>query len=130
MCLAIVALDAHPRFPVVVAANRDEFHARPTAPAHWWSADGTEILAGRDLEAGGTWLGVTRSGRWAFVTNVREGGRRDLAAPSRGSLVPRVLRDKRDPETALASAIADAQHYNGFNLMAGDVAAACWGSNR
>src|SRR5437762_12242333 len=127
MCLAIVALDAHPRYALVVAANRDEYHARPTAAAHWWIAeDGPEILAGRDLEAGGTWLGVTRSGRWAFVTNVREGGRHDPAAPSRGALVPRVLRDDRNPQTALASAIADAAHYNGFNLMAGDGASACW----
>jgi uncharacterized protein with NRDE domain len=131
MCLAIVALNVHPRYALVVAANRDEYHARPAAPAQWWTDDGqTTLLAGRDLEAGGTWLGVTHSGRWAFVTNVREGGRRDSAAPSRGSLVPRVLRDNRDPLTALASAIADAKHYNGFNLMAGDVATACWGSNR
>ena len=126
MCLAIVALNVHPRYALVVAANRDEYHARPTAPAQWWTGDGGEVtlLAGRDLEAGGTWLGVTRSGRWGFVTNVREGGHRDAAAPSRGSLVPRVLRDMRDPQTALASAIAGAAHYNGFNLMAGDVASA------
>jgi uncharacterized protein with NRDE domain len=132
MCLAIVALNVHPRYALVIAANRDEYHARPTAPAQWWTDDGGQVtlLAGRDLEAGGTWLGVTRSGRWGFVTNVREGGHRDTAAPSRGSLVPRVLRDKRDPQTALTAAIADAAHYNGFNLMAGDVASACWGSNR
>ena len=131
MCLAIVALDAHPRYALVVAANRDEYHARPTEAAHWWIAeDGAEILAGRDLEAGGTWLGVTRSGRWAFVTNVRQGTARDLHAPSRGSLVPRVLRDSRDPHSALVAAIADAHHYNGFNLMAGDIDRASWGSNR
>jgi len=131
MCLAIVALNAHPRYALAVAANRDEYHARPTARAHWWPDDEAPgILAGRDLEAGGTWLGVTRAGCWAFVTNVREGGQRDAAAPSRGALVPRVLRDARDPQTALAAAIADAAHYNGFNLMAGDVSSACWGSNR
>jgi len=131
MCLAIVALDAHPCFALIVAANRDEYHARPTEAVHWWMAeDGAEILAGRDLEAGGTWLGVTRSGRWAFVTNVRQGAKRDLQAPSRGLLVPRVLRDSRDPHAALVAATADAQHYNGFNLMAGEIAAASWGSNR
>jgi uncharacterized protein with NRDE domain len=130
MCLAIVALDAHPRFAVVVAANRDEFHARPTEPAHWWFADGVEILGGRDLEAGGTWLGVTRAGRWAFVTNVRQGVARDPHAPSRGRLVPRVLREPGDPHRALVSAIAEARHYNGFNLMAGEWARASWGSNR
>ena len=130
MCLAIVALDTHPRFAVVVVANRDEFHARPTAPASWWSAEGTEILGGRDLEAGGTWLGVTRAGRWAFVTNVRQGVARDPGAPSRGHLVPRVLSDRDDPHRALVSAIAEAQHYNGFNMMAGEWVRASWGSNR
>ena len=131
MCLAIVALDVHPRYALVVAANRDEYHARPTQSAHWWAAeDDLEILAGRDLEAGGTWLGVTRTGRWAFVTNVRQSTARDLHAPSRGSLVPRVLRDPRDPHSALVAAIADAQHYNGFNLMAGEIDCASWGSNR
>ena len=144
MCLAIVALDAHPRYALVVAANRDEYHARAAQPAHWWRGEeglqiraaasaasaGVQILAGRDLEAGGTWLGVTRSGRWAFVTNVRKGVERDPHAPSRGVLVPRVLRDPRDVHTALADAIENAKHYNGFNLMAGQIAQASWGSNR
>src|SRR6266536_472818 len=70
MCLALVALDAHPRFPLVIAANRDEFHAREAAPAHWWP-DGT--LAGIDRVGGGTWFGVDTRGRWALVTNFREG---------------------------------------------------------
>src|SRR5213594_4078165 len=131
MCLAIVAFNAHPHFAVVVAANRDEYHARPTTAAHWWADEEyTSILAGRDLEAGGTWLGVTREGRWAFVTNVREGGRHDPAAPSRGSLVPRVLRDNRDIAIALEATIEDGSRYNGFNLLAGDTAHAAWGSNR
>ncbi|HEY2818373.1 MAG TPA: NRDE family protein [Casimicrobiaceae bacterium] len=132
MCLAIVALDAHPRYALVVAANRDEYHVRPTTAAHWWDDEGVgaPILAGRDLEAGGTWLGVSRAGRWGFVTNVRQGEQRDPRAPSRGLLVPRVLRDRRDPHTALVAAIADASEYNGFNLMAGDIATASWGSNR
>jgi uncharacterized protein with NRDE domain len=130
MCLAIVALDAHPRYMLVVAANRDEFHSRPTEPAHWWRNGDGEILAGRDLEAGGTWLGVTRRGRWGFVTNVRQGTRRDLQVPSRGVLVPRVLGDRRDIHTALIDTIAEANRYNGFNLMAGDFAQASWGSNR
>jgi len=91
MCLAIIALDAHPRYQLVVAANRDEFHARAALPAAWGN-DSTfmNILAGRDLEAGGTWLGVRRDGRFALVTNVREGGAHDPAARSRGELVPRV----------------------------------------
>ena len=127
MCLAIVALDAHPKFSLVVAANRDEHHARPAAPAQWWD-DGW--LGGRDLEAGGTWLGVTRAGRFAFVTNVREPGRRDLAAPSRGTLVTQVLRARTPPLTAVERARDEGAAFNGFNLIAGDAATACWGSNR
>lgn len=132
MCLAIVALDTHPRYALVVAANRDEYHMRPTEVAHWWHDEGVgdPILAGRDLEAGGTWLGVSRAGRWGFVTNVRQGGQRDPHAPSRGLLVPRVLRDQRDVHTALVAVIANASQYNGFNLMAGDITTASWGSNR
>ena len=130
MCLAVVAIDAHPRYALVVAANRDEFHARPTAPAHWWQDHAShDLLAGRDLQAGGTWLGVTRRGRWAFVTNVREPGRRDVAAPSRGRLVVRVLDDPHDATTALADVLTDVR-YNGYNLIAGDVARATWVSNR
>ena len=130
MCLAVVAIDAHPRYALVVAANRDEFHARPTAPAHWWDDRAPrDLFAGRDLLAGGTWLGVTRRGRWAFVTNVREPGRPDVAAPSRGGLVVRVLDDPHDPARALADAQANGR-YNGYNLIAGDVARAAWISNR
>lgn len=132
MCLAVLALDAHPRYPVVLAANRDEFYTRPATPAAWGSADDgfASILAGRDLMAGGTWLGVHRSGRFAFVTNVRQGTGRDPAARSRGELVPRVLHDRR----RLADAFADVAHsghaYNGFNLLAGDAHGAQWMSNR
>ena len=128
MCLAIVALDAHPHYALVLVANRDEYHARPTEAAHWWTEG--DILAGRDLRAGGTWLGVTRTGRWAFVTNVRQGAERNPDAPSRGLLVPRVLRDPRDTHHALIAAIADADDYNGFNMMAGEIGTASWGSNR
>ena len=125
MCLAIVALDAHPRYAIVVAANRDEFHARPTARAHWWNdAHGRPLLAGRDLEQHGTWLGVARSGRFAFVTNVREPSRHDPRAPSRGALVPAVLRDARDLRTAVAAVVDEARAYNGFNLVAGEPGAA------
>ena len=129
MCLAVVALDVHPRYAVVLVANRDEYHARPTSSAAWWNT-APPLLAGRDLRAGGTWLGVTRSGRWAFVTNVREGGRQDPTAPSRGALVPQVLADHRDVSVAVAAAVHDASRHNGFNLMAGEGAVACWASNR
>ena len=127
MCLALLAQDAHPRFSVVIAANRDEHHARPTAPAAWWD-DG--ILAGRDLEAGGTWLGVTRTGRWALITNIREPDRRNPGAPSRGALVTRALAASAAPLPCIAAIVGDSQAYNGFNLLAGNPLAAAWGSNR
>ena len=131
MCLAVVALDTHPRYAIVVAANRDEFHARPSARAHWWNdAHGRPLLAGRDLEQHGTWLGVARSGRFAFVTNVREPSRHDPRAPSRGALVPAVLRDVRDVRTAVAAVVGASRGYNGFNLVAGEPGAAAFGSNR
>lgn len=127
MCLAIVALDAHPRFPLVVAANRDEHHARPAAPARWWDEG---WLGGRDLAAGGTWLGVTRIGRFAFVTNVREPGRHDVAAPSRGTLVTQALDARLPPRSAVQHALDAGAAFNGFNLIAGDGEGVCWGSNR
>ena len=137
MCLAVIALAAYPRFRAVIAANRDEFHARPAAPAHWWdectgagAGAGSRVLAGRDLQAGGTWLGITGQGRWAFVTNVREPARHDPQAPSRGVLVPAILRDGRDPAAALASTVAGAAGFNGFNVVAGDGLHAAFGSNR
>jgi uncharacterized protein with NRDE domain len=131
VCLAVVALDAHPRYAVVLAANRDEFHARAAQAAHWWSdGDAMTILAGRDLAQGGTWLGVSRDGRFAFVTNVREPARYDPHAPSRGALVPAILRDPRAPADALAAIVDGAQGYNGFNLVAGDASSVAFGSNR
>src|SRR6476659_11140159 len=131
MCLAVIAIDAHPRHAVVVAANRDEFHARDAQRAHWWNDDtGFALLAGRDLRQGGTWLGVNRQGRWAFVTNVREPGRHDPQAPSRGALVPRVLRDGRDAGTAVEHIAAQAAAYNGFNLVGGERMSATFASNR
>ena len=127
MCLALIAIDAHPSYAVVIAANRDEHHARPAAPAAWWNEG---WIAGRDLSAGGTWLAVTRTGRFALVTNVREAGRRDVSAPSRGALVTRIVADAATPAQSVAAIVAAAAAYNGFNLIAGDLASACWGSNR
>jgi uncharacterized protein with NRDE domain len=128
MCLALLALDTHPRYAIVLAANRDEFRARAADAAHWW--DGDTMFAGRDRVAGGTWLGVNRRGRFAFVTNVREPGRHDPSAPTRGTLVPRVLDDARPVGDAVAHAIGDSARMNGFNLLAGEGSAAAWGSNR
>jgi uncharacterized protein with NRDE domain len=131
MCLAVVAIDAHPDYALVLAANRDEFHRRPTAPAAWWTADAAlPILAGRDLEQGGTWLGITRHGRWGFVTNVRDPARHDPGAPTRGTLVPALVRDPRPASDTIASLVAAARAYNGFNLVGGDATGAAFGSNR
>ncbi len=127
MCLAVIALGAHARYPLVIAANRDEFHARPTAAAHWWDEG---WLAGRDLEAGGTWLGVTRTGRVALLTNVRDPARHDPQAPSRGAIVTRLLGDAAPAAEALAAALADGAHHNGFNAVVADTGEAHWGWNR
>jgi uncharacterized protein with NRDE domain len=120
MCLLVVAWQSHPRYRLIVAGNRDEFHERPAAPLGWWP-DEPAILAGRDLRAGGTWLGVSRSGRVGLVTNFRDA---DAAvrddAPSRGALVPAFLRDGRSAESWLDELQASASRYAGFNLLLGD----------
>ncbi len=127
MCLALLAIGVHPRHALVIAANRDEYYARPAAPAAWWDEG---WLAGRDIAAGGTWLGVTRAGRWALLTNIREPGRHDPRAPSRGALVTRVLADSALPGASASAAAGNALAYNGFNLLAGNMTAAYWASNR
>ncbi|MFO7655035.1 MAG: NRDE family protein [Candidatus Krumholzibacteriia bacterium] len=147
MCLLILAHDVHPHLPLVVAANRDEFLDRPTAPLAEWS-DAPGVFAGRDLRAGGTWMGVTRSGRWAAVTNVREPHDRPEAASrdgfaaaadasedggrrlSRGALVADYLRSTTAPADHLAAVAARARRYDGFNLLVGDTRGIWYLSNR
>ena len=127
MCLALIALHAHPRYPLVIAANRDEFHARAADPAHWWTP---EMLAGRDRAGGGTWFGATRAGRWALITNFREGVARDPAAPSRGGLVTQALGAVESAPAVTARASVDGQRFHGFNLLVGDGPTATYASNR
>ncbi len=127
MCLALIALHVHPRYPLLIAANRDEFHARAADPAHWWTHT---MLAGRDRAGGGTWFGVTRTGRWALITNFREGVARDPFAPSRGSLVTGALGADETAASFAARASVDGQRFHGFNLLAGDGASAVYASNR
>ncbi len=127
MCLALIAWRAHPRLPLVIAANRDEFHARATAPAQWWP-DG--ILGGKDLVAGGTWLGCTRTGRFALLTNFREGGTPQRGERSRGLLVSEVLQSSASPEQTILRHLGDANRYDGFNLVAGDGDELVYLSNR
>jgi uncharacterized protein with NRDE domain len=119
MCLILFAYRTHPDYELVVAANRDEFYARPTAPLAFWD-DAPEVLAGRDLQAGGTWLGITRAGRFAALTNYRDPARLLPEAPSRGRLVGTCLRDAAPARTALDRLAPTAAAYNGFNLLLGD----------
>lgn len=126
MCLIVLAWRVHPERPLIVAANRDEFHARRAAPAAFWD-DHPEILAGRDLEARGTWMGVSRTGRFAAVTNYR-GAREPRAIESRGALVSRFLSNGQKPEAYVKGLQKDL--YSGFNLLAADGAELWWISNR
>ena len=119
MCLILIAHGAHPEFPLVIAANRDEYYPRPTAGAAF-GHDHPHILAGRDLECMGTWLGVTRRGRFAALTNFRDPRERKIDAPSRGLLVSEFLASDREPREYLADIAIEAPRYNGFNLLAGD----------
>lgn len=119
MCLILVAWQAHPDYPLVVAANRDEFFARPAAPAAWWQ-DAPDVFAGRDLEAGGTWLGLTRMGRFAGLTNFRDPGRNRAATPSRGALVADFLGSGECTAEALARLQREGPRYNAFNLFVSD----------
>jgi len=119
MCLILVAWQAHPDFPLVLAANRDEFFARPAAPAQWW-ADQPDILAGRDLEAGGTWLGVHRRGAFAGLTNFRDPASQRPGAPSRGALVADTLTGHQPVAERLAWLACHGGDYNGFNLIFSD----------
>lgn len=132
MCLAALAIGRHPRFPWVLASNRDEFHDRPTAPLGWWqpAGGGPALLSGRDLSAGGTWLGLTEAGQMALVTNVREPGRFEAGLPSRGDLVTRWLAAPHFDLDALRAAALTPR--NGFNLLVADLrgTAAAWAGNR
>lgn len=126
MCLILVAWQAHPKFPLVVAANRDEFHARPAREASRWAED-PRILGGRDLEAGGTWLGLGEDGRFAAVTNVREPGV-PKGPRSRGEL-PRDYLLGAQPPGVFAESI-DRGAYSGFNLLLADAESLWYVSNR
>ena len=129
MCLLLVAHDCHPGYRLIVAANRDEYHTRPTAPAEHWH-DHPEILAGRDLESGGTWFGVHESGRFAAVTNVRSGGAVRSGARSRGLIVTDFLQSDIETPDFTASLALQGVDYNGFNLIAKDGDHLCWYSNQ
>lgn len=120
MCLIVFAWQQHPATPLLMAANRDEFHERPASAAAYWE-DSPQVLAGRDLQAGGTWLGVSRSGRIAAITNVRDPAAGDQNAPrSRGELTHNFLTSKESPEEYLTKIVDSIEDYQGFNLLVGD----------
>jgi uncharacterized protein with NRDE domain len=129
VCLVLIALDRHPDYSLIVAANRDEFYDRPTAAADFWT-DRPWILGGRDLEAGGTWLGVDRRGRFAAVTNYRQGEREPAAPQSRGLLVSEYLAADLTARDHVEHVARDAAQYNGFNLIAGEGRELYYFSNR
>ena len=129
MCLVLLALNSHSVYSLVLAANRDEFYDRPTAPAGFWSDD-PSILGGRDLKAGGTWLGIDRQGRIAAVTNYRQGQRESVAPRSRGHLVSEFLTGDTGAAEYMDRISREVELYNGFNLLAGDASGMFYYSNR
>lgn len=129
MCLILFATGAHPDYPLIVAANRDESYSRPSAAAAFWSDD-PRIFAGRDREHGGTWLGLSRAGRFAAITNYRQGRAREAAARSRGELTRIFLQGNEQPESYLRGVEARAGSYNGFSLIAGTMDELWFYSNR
>jgi uncharacterized protein with NRDE domain len=141
MCLLVIAWQAHPRYRLVVAANRDEFHERPAAALAKWPAP-ESILAGRDLRAQGTWLGLDsrqpsgqrgnpqRGRRFGVITNFRELQRPRSDAPSRGGLIPEYLRGDQNAASFLKGLEPRASQYSGFNLLLTDADSLWYASNR
>jgi uncharacterized protein with NRDE domain len=120
MCLVLIAYDLHPRYPLILAANRDEFYERPTAAAGYWD-DAPNLFAGRDLVHCGTWLGISRTGRLAALTNYREPHAVRKDAPSRGKLVSDFLKSATTPEEYLTRLRGERLAYLGYNLLLGDL---------
>lgn len=119
MCLVLLAVQHHKEWPLIIAANRDEFVDRPTAPADFWE-EMPDILAGRDLKAGGTWMGIHKKTlRFAAITNFRDPKRKKETAPSRGHLVEGYLKGEDGAEHYLGGIAEKGGDYNGFNLICG-----------
>jgi uncharacterized protein with NRDE domain len=130
MCLILLAWRAHPQYPLIFAGNRDEAYDRPSAAAGFWQ-DAPDIFGGRDLEKGGTWLGLNRSGHFAAVTNYRDGPAARKPAPrSRGELAAGFLRGSEKPDSYLKEVLPEAGQYGGFSLLTGNADRLCYLSNR
>ena len=118
MCIAYLSLGVNPHWPLFIAANRDEFHSRPALPAMPWPED-PQVIAGKDLSAGGTWLGFSRSGHWGILTNFRDPGAHQDDRISRGRLVSDFLLERPPVETYIRRIHEESDRYNGFNLIVG-----------
>ncbi|WP_071394911.1 NRDE family protein [Bacillus tuaregi] len=129
MCLILFAYHVHPTYKLIVAANRDEFYQRPTEPAHLWE-DKPFILAGRDLEKMGTWMGVTKKGRFSALTNYRDPREFSLNLRSRGELVADALQSQDHLHTYMKQLMTKKEQYPGFNLLAGDLHQLYYYSNK
>ncbi len=129
MCLIVFSLNAHPAYRLIAAANRDEFYDRPSAPLDFWD-EAPDVLAGRDLLSGGTWIGVSRGGRFGAVTNFREPGAHLIDAPSRGLLVSNFLASDASANVYISHIASVGARYNGFNLVVGDAEDFFYYSNR
>ncbi|MFQ6021896.1 MAG: NRDE family protein [Acidiferrobacterales bacterium] len=129
MCILLLSLRQHPKFPLIVAANRDEYYDRPTAVADFWE-DAPDVLAGRDLLQGGTWLGITQQGRFAALTNFRDAESYRADRPSRGHLVSNFLLGDEPPDTYLSKIAEHADQYNGFSIIVGQMGTLSYYSNR
>ncbi|OPX37046.1 MAG: hypothetical protein B1H11_06470 [Desulfobacteraceae bacterium 4484_190.1] len=129
MCLVVLAINTHPEYKLIIAANRDEYYDRPAAPLSFWK-DVPDLLAGRDLRAGGTWFGITTSGKLAAITNYRDPLSDKKEAPSRGKLLVDYLSGNEGPDDYLVKLAGTADCYNGFNLIFGVEKLIYWFSNR
>ena len=119
MCLIFLSYQQHPEYPLIVLANRDEFYRRPTEQASYWSND--DVLAGKDIEGGGTWLGLNQNGKLAMLTNYRDLKNIKANAPTRGKLVSNFLQGDFNPEQYLMALDQSAPLYNGYNIILGTV---------
>ena len=119
MCLIVFAYNAHPSYHLILAANRDEFYERPSSPADFWE-DAPQILAGKDLKEGGTWLGITRDGKFAAITNYRDPAAFKINAQSRGKLVRDFLCGNQNADKYLENIFQQSDKYNGYNLILKD----------
>lgn len=129
MCIVLLSHDHTPGYQLILAANRDEFCSRPTAPLNWWE-DNTAILAGRDLQDGGTWLGVTREGKYGVLTNYREFPRVEKSFSSRGEILVNYFGSSQSPGRFIEDLQKSSVEYRGFNLLIGEGRTLYYYSNR